>query len=124
MYDDTTTTEAYNALQDYFKHLSKVGYLRYDNVYKLLVFLYVDEILHSYTTFEMTEEEYNIIMEMMQCLYGICLLPYPEFIENLPYVNTDDSLDADKLRSVEWNVVRQTEDNELRIIESDTVLAR
>lgn len=124
MYDDTTTTEAYNALQDYFKHLSKVGYLRYDNVYKLLVFLYVDEILHSYTNFEMTEEEYNIIMEMMQCLYGICLLPYPEFIENLPYVNTDDGLDADKLRSVEWNIVRQTEDNELRIIEPDTVLAR
>lgn len=122
MYDDTTTIEAYKALQDYFNHLSKTGYMRYDNVFKLIVFLYVDEILHTCDNFDATEEDYNIIMNMMQCLYGICLLPYPEFRKNLPYVNSDE--DLDKLRSVEWDILRQTEEGELRVIESNTKLAR
>lgn len=122
MYDDTTTEEAFVALQDYFNHLEKVGYMRYDNVFRLIVFLYIDEILHAYTLMNITEEDYNIINNTLQCLYGTCLLPYPEFIKNLPYLNIDS--EADKLREVEWDVLRQTEDNRLRIIETGTVLAR
>lgn len=121
MYDDTTTEEAFVALQDYFNHLEKVGYMRYDNVFRLIVFLYIDEILHAYTLMNITEEDYNIINNTLQCLYGTCLLPYPEFIKNLPYLNIDS--EADKLREVEWDVLRQTEDNRLRIIETGTVLA-
>lgn len=122
MYDDTTTEEAFVALQDYFNHLEKVGYMRYDNVFRLIVFLYIDEILHAYTLMNITEEDYNIINNTLQCLYGTCLLPYPEFIKNLPYLNIDS--EADKLREVEWDVLRQTEDSRLRIIETGTVLAR
>lgn len=121
MYDDTTTEEAFVALQDYFNHLEKVGYMRYDNVFRLIVFLYIDEILHAYTLMNITEEDYNIINNTLQCLYGTCLLPYPEFIKNLPYLNIDS--EADKLREVEWDVLRQTEDSKLRIIETGTVLA-
>ncbi len=121
MYDDTTTEEAFVAIQDYFNHLEKVGYMRYDNVFRLIVFLYIDEILHAYTLMDITEEDYNIINNTLQCLYGTCLLPYPEFIKNLPYLNLDS--EADKLRQVEWDVLRQTEDNRLRIIETGTVLA-
>ena len=122
MYDDTTTEEAFVALQDYFNHLEKVGYMRYDNVFRLIVFLYIDEILHAYTLMNITEEDYNIINNTLQCLYGTCLLPYPEFIKNLPYLNIDS--EADKLREVEWDVLRRTEDSRLRIIETGTVLAR
>ena len=122
MYEDTTTIEAYKALYDYFNHLSKTGYMRYDTVYKLIVFLFVDEILHDYLYFNPTEEDYQIIANMMQCLYGTCLLPYPEFRRNLPFVNIDD--EADRLRETEWDVLRQTQSESTRIIESNTTLAR
>jgi len=117
MYDDTMLVEAYNALQDYFSHLGKTGYLRYDNVFKLLAFLYVEEMLHSYESFDMSECDYKIIDNFLQCLYGTCLLPYPEFI-NLPQVGEDT--DDDNLREVEWDIIRQTEDGKLRVTEPNT----
>lgn len=122
MYDETTTIEGYRALLNYFNHLEKTGYMRYDNVFRLIVFLFIDKMLGSYTLVDITEEDYNIINNMLQCLYGTCLLPYPEFVRDLPYVNSDSQ--ADRLREVEWDILRQTENNRLRIIETGTVLAR
>lgn len=122
MYDDTMTIEAYEALQSYFSHLSKTGYMRYDNVFRLLAFLFVDELIHSYNKVEISECDYVIIENFLQCLYGTCLLPYPEFLHNLPQLDSDS--DPDILREVEWDIVRQTEDGKLRVVEPNTSLAR
>ena len=121
MYDDTMTIEAYEALQNYFSHIGKTGYMRYDNVFKLLAFLYIEEMLHAYNSFDMSECDYVIIDNFLQCLYGTCLLPYPEFT-NLPQVGGENEVDL--LREVEWDVIRQTEDGSLRVIEPNTALAR
>ena len=122
MYEDTTTIELYEALQDYFKHLEKTGYLRYDVVFKLIVFMYIDEILHDYANFHITECDYDIIMNTLLCLYGICLLPYPQFIENAGVTNADYEYGALREAMIPWDILRQTEANSLRVIESGTTL--
>lgn len=122
MYDDTMTLEAYEALQSYFGHIGKTGYMRYDNVFRLIAFLFVEKMLHAYTTFDMSECDYAVIEDFLHCLYGTCLIPYPEFVDNIPQLDSD--ADPDYLREVEWDIVRQTEDGKLRVIESNTSLAR
>ncbi len=121
MYDDTMTIEAYMALQDYFSHLNKTGYLSYDNVFKLLAFLFTEEMIHNYDSFDMSECDYVIIDNFLQCLYGTCLLPYPELMSH-PQVGSETYPDV--LREVEWDVIRQTEDGKLRVVEPNTSIAR
>ena len=57
-------------------------------------------MLHAYNSFDMSECDYMVIDNFLQCLYGTCLLPYPEFI-NLPQVGGEN--EADLLREVEWD---------------------
>ena len=115
------TIEAYQALQDYFTHLSKKGYMRYDTVFKLLSFLFVEEMLHKYTLVSFSECDYNVIANFLDCIYGICLIPYPQYKDNI-FVNTGE-LDG-QLRITEDNIIRSTEDSSLRVTEPQTEFIR
>lgn len=122
MYGDFLSKEAFEALRDYFNHLKKVGYLRYDTVYKLLTFLFIDKMLNGKYVFTLTEEDYKIMSEMLQCLYGTCLIPYSEYTKRLPFVG--DQRNDGNLRKAETLELRHTENSEFRIIESRTKLIK
>lgn len=73
------TNEAYNSINNYFSVLSHTGYKPYNEVEKLLVFLFIEEMLCGPLTQYITEEDYNIISNNIYCLYGSCMIPFPTY---------------------------------------------
>ena len=69
------------SLTRYFKVLSKLGYMSYSEVDKLLVLIFIYDLLESDCKSFITEGEYRIIDNALYCLYGsTCLIPYPEYL--------------------------------------------
>ena len=69
------------SLTRYFNTLSKLGYLSYSEVDKLLVLIFIYDLLKSDWKFFITEEEHKIIDNALYCLYGsTCLIPYPSLV--------------------------------------------
>lgn len=65
------------SLTRYFNALSKLGYLSYSEVDKLLVLIFIYDLLKSDWKLLITEEEHKIIEDALHCLYGsTCLIPY------------------------------------------------
>lgn len=108
------------AIKGYLDHLTTVGYMGYDKVYKLLLFMHIEDILYSDYIFNATEEDFEIISKALQCLYGLCLIPYSEFINSIPIMGEikEDGL----IRRIHSPILRHTEDRNYRTIESRTKL--
>ena len=71
------------SLERYFKTLSLFGYKSYSEVYKLIVLIFIQELLDSDCKSFIKEDEYILIHKALYCLYGsTCLIPYPEYIAN------------------------------------------
>lgn len=79
---DAVNNYLLNSLNSYFNALSKLGYVSYNKVDKLIAALFLIEILEvGYNS--ITEESYRDIRDALTCLLGSnCLLPYPEFKRN------------------------------------------
>ena len=69
MREKIITKQASNALEEYFDILTKTGYLDYETVNKLLVFLFIDDILNTETSAYVTNEDYNTLMEVLNIIY-------------------------------------------------------
>lgn len=69
--------KTYDALNNYFSLLSHTGYKSYNEVYKLLVLSFIEEMISGNMKEYITEEDYKYISSTMECLYGSCMIPYP-----------------------------------------------
>lgn len=68
------------SLERYFNALSKLGYKSYSEVDKLLVLIFIQELLDSECKSFITEDDYKAINQALYCLYGSsCLIPHPEY---------------------------------------------
>lgn len=71
------------SLERYFNTLSKFGYKSYSDVDRLLMLIFIQELLDSDCRSFITEKEYMTIHKSLYCLYGYtCLIPYPEYISD------------------------------------------
>lgn len=120
MYASKSTEQASNLLEEYFNILSQTGYYNYNSVYKILVFLFIDDILNTEMNTFITEEDYKLMTDILTCLYDSeCLIPYPEFKElttTLSSVLGSSSI----YRITEDSNTRITEDSFFRDVESNT----
>lgn len=79
----------YTGISNYFKTLSTFGYKNYSEVDKLLLLLFIEEILEGPIKEYITEDDYKSIVKVLYCLFGsTCLIPYPEGVLNISQVNT------------------------------------
>lgn len=94
------------AIQRYFKVLSKFGYKKYSDVDRLIILLFIEETLsYDFADF-ITEEDYKVIVNALYCLYGSnCMIDFPSF------ANYDSLIH----KSVKHTTPRITEDSILRI---------
>lgn len=106
------TDEVYNAINRYFSVLSHTGYKSYDEVYKLLVFSFIEELLYGPFAEFITEKDYNLIMKSVDCLYGSCMIPYPEYKRS--YDETVKSM-PDKYRITEAGIIRSSGSADIRV---------
>ena len=89
MYAGKITQQALDALNEYFTILSQTGYIEYNKVKGILGLLLVDSFLNTELNTYVTEEDYNIMVKFLYCIYGKnCLIPYPQFIKDIPQLCT------------------------------------
>lgn len=89
MYAEKITQQALDALNEYFTILSQTGYIEYNKVKGILGLLLVDSFLNTELNTYVTEEDYNIMVKFLYCIYGKnCLVPYPQFLKEIPQLGT------------------------------------
>lgn len=89
MYAEKITQQALDALNEYFTILSQTGYIEYNKVKGILGLLLVDSFLNTELNTYVTEEDYNIMVKFLYCIYGKnCLVPYPQFLKEVPQLGT------------------------------------
>lgn len=72
------------SLKRYFDSLSILGYVNNKEVDKLIVLMFIQELLDGECKEYIEEYDYMIIHKVLYCLYGsTCLIPYPEYISNV-----------------------------------------
>lgn len=70
----------YESLKRYFTTLSKLGYVNYNNVYKILVLIFIDELLNSNCI--ISKDDYKSIDSAITCLQGsTCFIPFKSKVD-------------------------------------------
>lgn len=106
------TDEVYNSVNSYFNTLSHTGYRPDIEVYKLIIFTFIEELLYGPLSQFITDEDYTTINSSLECLYGSCLMPYPNYKKSFdPVIRRM----LNSYRVTESGVLRVTTDPKLRI---------
>ena len=86
----------YNACVRYFTSLSNYGYRNEEEVKKLLLYVFIQELVNT-TSISISEEDYKHIENALYCIYGTtCLIPYPKYCENPMYLHLGDIAELSK----------------------------
>lgn len=106
------TNEVYDSVNRYFSVLSHIGYKSYKEVDQLLAFTFIEEILYGPLAQFITEEDYNTISNSLYCLYGSCMIPFPDYKKSF-----DSTINRmlDEYRIIETGILRSTEHSKLRV---------
>lgn len=106
------TDEVYNSVNRYFSVLSHIGYKSYNEVEQLLIFTFIEEMLYGPLSQYLTEKDYNIINNSLYCLYGSCMIPFPDYKKSI--YSTVYRM-PDEYRITETGTLRLSESSELRV---------
>lgn len=105
---------AYTGVSNYFQALSTFGYKGYKEVNKLLVLLFIEDLLRGSFSLYIDEDDYKVITNVLYCLFGsTCLIPYPEFAVSTSLVQTLKGITP---RITESDILRLSEDELLRLV--------
>ena len=83
----------YNSIKSYFNALSKLGYMRNEEVNKLLSLIIIEEFTYYDFRGLINKEDYMKINKSLYNLFGkSCLIPYPNFckIKNMNKLRLGD----------------------------------
>lgn len=105
----------FKSLKAYYNTLFNTGYKKYSDVNKLLVFNFITELLTEDMRVYITEHDYRIIQNALNCLYGSsCLISYPAYInDNSLFGNMFSDSITPRITEV-GDIVRVTEDARIR----------
>lgn len=113
---DYLTKEVAGAVDRYMSILSHVGYKSYCTIDKLLVYSFIEEILTKFSIV-VTEDDYNLIASVLNCLYGSCMIPFPYYMGSTIEPGETPLFYHNYFRLSEDNILRATENNNLRLKE-------
>lgn len=100
----------YEACLRYFTTLSHYGFKNDEEVKKLLLYVFIHELVNT-TSIIINEEDYKHIENALYCLYGTtCLIPYPKYCENPMYLHLGDIAELSKRVDELQTEVDQIED--------------
>lgn len=88
------------SLNRYYDTLKYTGYVKYKNVYQLLVSSLILDILEGEFGEIISEKDYKTMDNVLHCFYGSsCLIPYPTYKQNMviskEYMNDSHKLSED-----------------------------
>lgn len=71
------SNEVANVLDRYFTSLSNSGYKSYEDVNKIIIYTFIEELLCGPMSEFVTKDDYKSIMALLYCLYDSCNIPIP-----------------------------------------------
>lgn len=104
------TNEVYDSVIRYFNTLSHTGYKSYSEVYELILFTFIEEMLYGPLSQFITDKDYNDINKAINCLYGSCMIPYPSYKKSF-----------DPISNRMLGAYRYTEDDKYRVTQLDSL---
>ena len=107
--------EIFKAIESYFNAATKLGYVKDSDLDKLLVYIFIQEILEGDMSYFVDEKDFRLMEKALSCLFGTsCLLPYPQHAndDNLFGHLEDDRVAIVRLK--QEDLTRSTEDNRVR----------
>ncbi len=108
------TNDAMKAVNRYFHTLSNLGYKKDKEVERLIVYLFLEELLCGPWSQFITDKDYNDIDKALYCLYGTsCMMPYPDY--KTTHIDVIKSM-PDEYRISEGGILRMTEIGNVRTI--------
>jgi hypothetical protein len=107
------TNEVYNAINRYYSLLKLTGYKSYREVEHLLIMTFLEELLDGPLSQFITERDYNSIVNSQYCLYGTCMIPFPDYKKAIAETVVKQ---PDKYRITEDGVFRVSDTIGLRIM--------
>lgn len=112
---DKLTSLSVDSLNRYFHTLSVLGYKNYNSVYRLLILLFIEELLTGELSIFINEDDYRVIINLLYCLYGSdCMIGFPS------YNNMDSLIHPNKTplipRITETQIIRISENDLMRKI--------
>lgn len=109
------TNQVASSMSYYFNALTQFGYKKQSDTNKLLIYNFIEEMLTGEMRFYITEADYKLIEQALNCLYGSsCLIPYPQYINDNYLFGHIDSGGIISPRITEDNNIRLTEDDRIR----------
>ena len=89
MYSEELSSQALDALMEYFQTVEQTGHFPIDKVEQLMCFMLVDDFLNTELNEFVSEEDHQLLSRFLYCIYGRnCLLPYPDFVNEVPHIGT------------------------------------
>lgn len=108
---DKMNIETARSIDNYFSVLSNFGYVNYNHVDKLLVLVFINDIINGMFGNIVSEDEYKILNKCLCCIYGTsCLFPYPKYL-----------VTSELPKNYISKYFRVTEDSILRFTAQDTM---
>jgi len=102
-----------NGLDRYFNTLCNVGYVNDDKVNRLLLLIFINEMLSGDFSHYITDDDYQSILNVLYCL-GNCMIDMPSFKvfnDSIYNVNNNENLslryDDSLIRSTESYIIRK-----------------
>lgn len=72
----------YSSVTQYYDALSKLGYHKYGDVFRLLVLSFFRDFVFEDYRARISREDYHEIEKALNCLFGSsCLIPYPDYLK-------------------------------------------
>jgi len=72
----------YRSITQYYDALSKIGYQKYEDVFRLLVLSFFRDFAFEDYRARLSREDYLLIERALDCLWGsTCLIPYPDYLK-------------------------------------------
>ena len=113
----------YNAIKGYYDILSKLGYFKYEDVFRILVLCFFRDFVYNDFRGLLSREDYLEIEKALSCLYGTnCLIPYPDYLKmNKLHLGETTEL-ANRLKALENEKVLKAGDLSEQLSGSDIII--
>lgn len=111
------------SLERYFKTIKHYGHYKDLGITKLLILIYVNELLSDYYNIPIIDSEYEIIQKALLCLFGSeCIIPYPYYINYNEGPLFGQWLNTSSYRIDESSTLRIEEQGAIREAENEFLL--
>lgn len=105
----------YEGVVRYYNSLSTFGYKSYNEVNKVLLLIFIQDLLEGPLSLYIDENDYKTIVNVLYCLFGTtCLIDYPTFSNTT--ASLIQSLNIDSVRIAENNPIRFSEKESVRLV--------